>query len=78
MPVPSLPGSLTVAKRMAASLGPGDKYMHGDDVVTIIGGQEPAPNQFGLPWFRYLAKTEDGRTGYVVFGQTGTVEEVEN
>jgi hypothetical protein len=70
-----------MGKRMAATLAPGDRYLDGghDDIVEIIGGQEECPNQFGLPWFKYLAKREsDGKVGYVVFGQTGTVDGIED
>jgi hypothetical protein len=69
-----------LTKRMAAALQPGDRYRDEghNDVVEIIGGQEEAPNRFGLPWFRYLARREsDGNVGYVVFGQTGTVDGID-
>ena len=57
----------------AQNLSPGDVINYRDLTVTIIGEQEADKNQFGLPWFRYLAETS-GRTGYISFGPSGTVE----
>jgi len=63
-------------EKLATDLKPGDKYLvHGAPtaiVVEILRDQEPHPNQFGLPWFRYWAKT-DRREGYVSFGPLAKV-----
>jgi len=68
-----LPGPV---RKKAIDLVPGDVYVdyrNGATVtVEILGSQEKDENWFGLPWFKYLAKSGD-RTGYVKFGPTGTV-----
>lgn len=60
----------------ADSLVIGERILHRGLEVTVIGGQEPSPNQFGLPWFRYLVQADDGRQGYAIFGPTGHVAKV--
>lgn len=51
----------------------GDRIRYRDLDVTVTSEQEPDPNQFGLPWFRYLVEAEDGRRGYARFGPSGMV-----
>lgn len=65
-------------KRLAVTLQPGDRYRDEshNTVVTIMDGQEPVPKCDGIGWFRYLAEC-DGRRGWVIFGQTGIVDVVE-
>ena len=62
--------AVTVVK--SDDLRPGDVYLyqHGDTVhrITVLGNKEDAPNQFGLPWFRFMSRSEDGRTGYMTYG----------
>lgn len=62
-------------KRLAVTLQPGEKYQdrrHGV-VVTIVDGQEPLGDG---RLFKYLAECE-GRRGWVIFGQTGIVDVIE-
>lgn len=62
--------------KLASELSVGDIYTtrRGDTIysVEIVGPKEDASNQFGLPWFKFLATTQ-GRTGYVTFGPKATV-----
>jgi hypothetical protein len=66
-------------KRLAVTLQPGEKYRYGDEtqssVVTILDGQEPV-TRAGVGWFKYWAECE-GQRGYVIFGQTGIVDVIE-
>lgn len=62
----------------ADSLVIGDRIIHRNLEVTVVGGQEPSPNQFGLPWFRYKIEADDGRWGYAIFGPTGHAAKVDS
>lgn len=57
---------------LAFSLEPGDRIRYRDVDVTITGPQEPEPNPFGLPWFRFPVRTDDGRKGFAKFGNSHT------
>lgn len=55
----------------ATEIKKGDRIRYHDLDVTVTTDQEPDPNQFGLPWFRYRIEAEDGRWGYARFGPSG-------
>jgi hypothetical protein len=57
----------------AESLQVGDRIRYHDLDVTVTGEREPLDNQFGLPWFKFAVKADDGRTGYAKFGPGGHV-----
>jgi hypothetical protein len=64
----------------ACELRPGMVVLDRGRRLEIIGEQEPAPNGFGLPWFRFLAREpETGKEGYLIYGLGGrvTVESAE-
>lgn len=61
----------TLENARAEDLREGDRLRYSDLDVTVTGPQESDPNQFGLPWFRYPVRADDGRTGYAKFGPGG-------
>jgi hypothetical protein len=42
--------------------------------VVVLRDAEPAPNSFGLAWFRLWCRRDDtGKEGYCTFGPDGVV-----
>ena len=46
----------------------GDVVKYGDETITIIGEQEYWEDPFGRDMMKYMARSSDGREGYVMFG----------
>lgn len=66
----------TIENAPAETLSIGDRIIYRDLELTVVCEQEPCPNQFGLPWFQYRVRTEDGREGFAKFGPGGHVARV--
>ncbi|MFE6967014.1 hypothetical protein ACFVAJ_18020 [Agromyces sp. NPDC057679] len=65
---------LTATENAAAeTVAEGDRLHYRGLDVTVTGPREDDPNQFGLPWFRFPVRADDGRTGYAKFGPGGHV-----
>ena len=59
---------------LASSLRVGDVFEREGVRVAVLRDAEPAPNRFGLPWFRLWCRREDtGAEGYCTFGPNGQV-----
>lgn len=61
----------------AEDLKVGDLIRYRDLDVTVIEARTSLENQFGLPWFKYLVESSDGRRGYAKFGPGGHVLKLE-
>lgn len=55
----------------ATDIQVGDVLDYHGHIVTVTSGREDAPNQFGLPWFRFRVENDQG-WGWAQFGPSGT------
>lgn len=50
----------------------GDTFDRDGVRVTVLRDMEPAPNRFGMPWYRLWCRREDtGAEGFCTFGRGG-------